>query len=177
MRRTGFFQKTLLLTLAIELAASGWHPVRNRRIRMTKILFLLIATVAGIAASFQATANAALASRIGLAAALVVNTCIVLVGTLLFYAAAGAQKGFFPAGTPWAFYSGGICGFLIILSLAFVYPRIGAAAAISLMVLGQGAAALAIDHFGLLGMPQISMTIPRIIGLLLLGAGVVLIRA
>jgi len=144
---------------------------------MTKILFALIATVAGIAASFQATANAALASRIGLAAALVVNTTVVLIGTLLFYAFGGAHRGFFPPGTPWTFYLGGLCCFVIILSLAFVYPRIGAAAAIALMVLGQGAAALAIDHLGLLGMPQIPMTVPRILGLLLVGAGVLLIRA
>ncbi len=52
---------------------------------MTKLLFALIAAAAGAATAFQSAANAGLASRIGLSAALVVNTSIVLLGTLIFY--------------------------------------------------------------------------------------------
>jgi len=144
---------------------------------MTKILFALIAVVAGVAASIQAAANAGLSSRIGLGAALVVNTSIVLFGTLVFYFARSPQGSFFPFGTPWSLYVGGVCGFVIILSLAFVFPKIGAAVAIALVVLGQGAAALAIDHFGLLGMPKEPVTLARIAGLLLVGGGVALMRA
>jgi bacterial/archaeal transporter family-2 protein len=142
----------------------------------TKLLFGLIAAVAGVAAAFQAAANAGLSSRIGLGAALIVNTSIVLLGTLVFYFASGPRANFFPAGTPLSLYIGGLCGFVIILSLAFVFPRIGAAVAIALVVLGQGAAALAIDHFGLLGMPREPVTLARITGLLLVGGGVVLMR-
>ena len=67
--------------------------------------------------------------------------------------------------------------FVIILSLTFVFPKIGAAVAIALVVLGQGAAALAIDHFGLMGMPIEPLTLARVAGLLLVGGGVALIRA
>jgi transporter family-2 protein len=144
---------------------------------MTNLLFGLIATAAGIAAALQAAANAGLSSRIGLGAALVVNTSIVLLGTLVLYFARGSQGSFFPSGTPWSLYAGGFCGFVILLSLAFVFPRIGAAVAIALVVLGQGAAALAIDHFGLLGMPKEPVTLARVAGLLLVGGGVALIRA
>jgi bacterial/archaeal transporter family-2 protein len=144
---------------------------------MTRVLFALFAATAGVASAFQAAANAGLSSRIGLAAALVVNTSIVLAGTLVFYLARGPQGSFFPADAPWSLYVGGLCGFVIILSLAFVFPRTGAAIAIALMVFGQGAAALAIDHFGLMGMPTESVTLARVAGLLLVGAGVVLIRA
>jgi transporter family-2 protein len=144
---------------------------------MTNVLYGLFATVAGIAAATQAAANSALASRLGLAPALVLNTCIVLVGTLLLYLASGRHGSFFSPGTPWSLYVGGICGFAIILSLTFVFPKVGAVVAIALMVLGQGIAALAIDHFGLMGMPREPITLLRVAGLLLVGGGVVLIRA
>ncbi|HXJ35295.1 MAG TPA: DMT family transporter [Candidatus Eisenbacteria bacterium] len=143
---------------------------------MTKILFGLAAVTAGAAAAFQAAANAGLASRIGLGAALVVNTSIVLVGTLILYVAAGRSGTFFPSDAPWSLYIGGLCGFVLLLSLAFVFPKIGAAVAIALVVLGQGAAALAIDHFGLLGMPTEPITLARVAGMLLVGAGLVLVR-
>jgi transporter family-2 protein len=72
---------------------------------------------------------------------------------------------------------GGLCGFTVILSLAFVFPKIGAAVAIALLVLGQGASALLIDHFGLLGLPTEPTTLARVGGLLLVAVGVVLLRA
>ena len=143
---------------------------------MTNILFGLIAAIAGVAGAFQAAANAGLSSRIGLGAALVVNTSIVLLGTLAFYVARGPSGSLFPSDAPWSLYVGGICGFVILLSLAFVFPKIGAALAIALVVLGQGGAALAIDHFGLLGMPKEPITLARVGGLLLVGGGVVLMR-
>lgn len=139
--------------------------------------FGIVAAIAGAAMAFQSAANAGLAARIGLAAALVVNTTVVLLGALVFYFARAPHGPFFPAGAPWSLYAGGVCGFVIILSLAFVFPRIGAGLAIALVVLGQGAAALAIDHFGLLGMPQEPITLLRVAGLVLVGGGVVLLRA
>jgi bacterial/archaeal transporter family-2 protein len=144
---------------------------------VTRILLGLIAVAAGVAASIQSAANAGLSSRIGLGAALLLNTLIVLLGTLVFYLARGPQGSFFPAGTPWSLYVGGICGFIVIVSLAYVFPRIGAAVAIALVVLGQGAAAIAIDHFGLMGMPREPITLARVAGLILVGGGVALIRA
>jgi transporter family-2 protein len=144
---------------------------------MTKVLIGLIAVVAGVAAALQGAANAGLSSRIGLGAALVVNTSIVLLGALVFHVAEGPHGRFFPSGAPWSLYVGGVCGFVVVLSLAFVFPRIGAAFAIALVVLGQGAAALAIDHFGLFGMPTEPVTLARVAGLLLVGGGVALVRA
>src|SRR5205823_14115082 len=107
----------------------------------------------------------------GLAAALVVNTAVVLAGTLVFFFVSGARPLFFPAGTPWSLYIGGACGFAIILAGAFAFPKIGAGPAIALMVLGQGAAALAIDHFCLLGMVREPVSLTRIGGFALIVGG------
>jgi bacterial/archaeal transporter family-2 protein len=141
-----------------------------------RLVLALAAAAAGVATSVQAAANAGLAARIGLGAAVVVNTTIVLAGALVFWLASGTRGSFFPAGTPWFLYVGGLCGFVILLAAAFVFPRIGAATAVSLMVLGQGAAALAIDHFGLLGMAREPVTLARVGGFALLVAGVALLR-
>ena len=144
---------------------------------MRDLGFALLAAVAGVATAVQAAVNAGLSSRIGLAAALLVNTLIVLLGTIAFYLARTPGGKLFVAGTPWSLYVGGICGFFVILSLALVFPKIGAAVAIALVVLGQGTAALAIDHFGLWGMPREAISFARVAGLLLVGGGIALMRA
>jgi bacterial/archaeal transporter family-2 protein len=141
-----------------------------------KLLLAALAVLAGVAGSVQASANAGLSEKVGLGAALVVNTTIVLAGTLIFFFARGAHASFFPAGTPWTLYIGGLCGFVIIFSLAFVFPKIGGAWAIALVVLGQSAAALVIDHYGLLGMPRDPVTLVRIGGIALVAGGVALSR-
>ena len=141
-----------------------------------ELLLALVAVAAGAATAFQGAANAGLAARIGLGAALVINTCIVLVGALAFFVASGARPVFFPAGTPWSLYIGGPCGFAVILAAAFVFPRIGAGPAVALMVLGQGIAALAIDHYGLMGLAREAVSLSRILGFALIVAGVALLR-
>ena len=143
---------------------------------MTKILLALLAICAGVAGSLQSAANAALARRTGLGAALVINTCVVMVGSLGVFFARGSQARFQLAGTPWSLYIGGVCGFVIIATLAFIFPKIGAALAIALVVLGQSVSALAIDHFGLMGMPRDPISVVRLIGVALVAGGVALIR-
>jgi bacterial/archaeal transporter family-2 protein len=141
-----------------------------------KLLLALAAVAAGVAATVQGAANAALSARAGLGAALLLNTGIVLVGALVFFLVSGARATFFPADTPWSLYVGGLCGFAVILAAAFVFPRIGAAPAVALMVLGQGAAALVIDHFGLMGFAREPVSLARIGSFALIVVGVALLR-
>jgi transporter family-2 protein len=141
-----------------------------------KIAFAPLAIAAGVAAAMQAATNAGLSKSAGLGPALVVNTVIVLIGTIGLWAAMGAKTIFFPAGTSWTLYLGGLFGFVIIASLTFVFPKIGAAYAIALMVGGQRVAALVVDHFGLMGMPRDPLTIPRVIGVALVAVGAVVVR-
>lgn len=141
-----------------------------------KIVFAALAIAAGVAAAMQAATNAGLSRSAGLGPALVANTVIVLIGAIGLWAAMGAKTTFFPAGTSWTLYLGGLFGFMIIASLAFVFPKIGAAYAVALMIGGQCVAALIVDHFGLMGMPRDPLTIQRVIGVALVAAGAVVIR-
>jgi len=142
---------------------------------MTWILYPL-AALAGVAAACQGSANGALSLRAGLGATLLLNTLVVGAGSLALFLATGPRSLAPLAGAPWGHYLGGLCGLVIIAGMSLVVPRIGNATALALVVLGQGAMGLAIDHFGLLGMRTSPLTASRAGGALLLVAGVVLLR-
>jgi transporter family-2 protein len=144
---------------------------------MMRIVFAALAIAAGVAAAMQAATNAGLSKSVGLGPALVVNTVIVLIGAIELWAATGANTTFFPEGASWTLYLGGLFGFVLLASLAFVFPKIGAAYAVALMISGQCVAALVIDHFGLMGMPRDPLTIQRVIGVVLVAAGAAVVRS
>jgi transporter family-2 protein len=65
----------------------------------------------------------------------------------------------------------------IFIGLAIILvPKLGAATFIALLVTGQMLASVAFDHFGLFGLVQRSVDLPRVVGVFLLIGGVVLIR-
>jgi len=140
------------------------------------VLFATFAIAAGVATSIQATTNAGRSKSVGLGPALVVNTVVVLFGAVSLWLATGARTTFFPAGTAWTLYLGGLFGFTIIAAGAFVFPKLGAAWAVALMLFGQSVAALVIDHYGLMGMERAAMTPQRLIGAGLVVAGVAIFR-
>jgi len=142
-----------------------------------RVMLYAMAAAAGAAAACQAAANAALSGRAGLGAALFLNTIIVLaVTTVMLLLTGGPRTLPALAGAPLHHYVAGLCGFVIIGCLTFTMPRLGAATALALMVLGQGVIALVIDHFGLRGIPVVAVSGIRLFGVALLVAGVVLLR-
>jgi transporter family-2 protein len=74
----------------------------------------------------------------------------------------------------WA-WLGGLLGAFYVVTTIVVGPRLGAAALLALVVLGQLAASLLVDHFGWLGFPQHPLTALRLAGAALLFSGVLLI--
>ncbi len=101
---------------------------------------------------------------------------VVLLGTIGLWMATGAKSSFLPVGTSWTLYLGGVFGFIVIATAVLVFPRLGAAYAIALMVCGQCIAALVIDHYGLLGMTPSPITMQRAIGVALVAGGVAVFR-
>ena len=79
-------------------------------------------------------------------------------------------------GAPWWNWIGGPLGALIVLSGATISPRLGAAAFIAAVVGGQLACSLFLDHFDLMDLPRQAVTPGRILGVLLVFAGVVLVK-
>ena len=141
-----------------------------------KTLFAALAIAAGFATALQSATNAGLSRATGLGPALIINTVVVLIGSIALWAALGAKTTFFPADAGATLYLGGVFGFVIVASLAFVFPKIGAAYAIALLVGGQCVAALVVDHYGLMGMPRDPLTAKRLVGVALVAAGAVVMR-
>jgi bacterial/archaeal transporter family-2 protein len=75
----------------------------------------------------------------------------------------------------WA-WGGGIFGAIFIGLSIITIPKLGGAAYIAILVMGQMIAALTVDHFGWLGVPERPIDLPRMLGVALLVGGVVLIR-
>ena len=78
--------------------------------------------------------------------------------------------------TQWWNWIGGPLGALIVLAGAALTQRLGAAAFIALVVGGQLLCSIVLDHFALMGLPQQSITPGRILGAILVVAGVVCIK-
>jgi transporter family-2 protein len=73
-------------------------------------------------------------------------------------------------------WTGGVFGAIYIAISILLFPRLGAAVVIALIIAGQMIGALAFDHFGILGVPAHPANASRLLGSVLLVAGVVLIR-
>lgn len=78
--------------------------------------------------------------------------------------------------TPWFYWTGGFFGAVFIALGIFLLQKLGAATFISLLVAGQMLGSILFDHYGLFGLPQHPADATRLIGAVMLVAGVALIR-
>jgi transporter family-2 protein len=144
---------------------------------MTQVLLWALAVAAGAAGAFQTASNSALMGRSSLGAALFLNTSVVWIATAgLLLVDGGPRMLAALPGAPLHHYVGGLCGFAVIASITVAFPRLGAAVALALMVLGQGTVALIIDHYGLWGMRSVPVTGGRMMGVGFIVVGVLLLR-
>lgn len=73
---------------------------------------------------------------------------------------------------PWWHLLGGLASPLYITSGILLFPRLGALAAVALFVTGQMFASLALDLFGLIGVPEQPLTVGIALGALAVLAGI-----
>ena len=78
--------------------------------------------------------------------------------------------------TQWWNWVGGPLGAMIVLAGAALTPKLGAAAFIALVVGGQLLCAVLLDHFALMGLPEQPITLGRVLGVILVLAGVACIK-
>lgn len=78
------------------------------------------------------------------------------------------------AQTPWWAWTGGLIGAAFVMAATVLVPRLGAAALICLVVFGQLAGSLLLDHFGVLQARQPVDTL-RLAGVALVGVGMLLV--
>lgn len=133
--------------------------------------------VAGIGIPVMATLNGGLGLRLGsnaLATTFLFSTGLVISLVYLFKTE-GLSGQLFPGNISWQYYMSGFLMAFYIFGITWVAPRFGLGNAISFVLLGQLIAMTVIDHFGLLGAPQTSIDLPRLLGVVLMIAGVFLV--
>ena len=143
-----------------------------------KLLPLLLVLAAGGLIALQAPTNALL-SKAGGSPVLAALISFV-VGTLalfLAWLASGNRPGTGAfARVPWYGWIGGLYGATFVAVAAYAAPKIGLGSLITIGIAGQIAMALWLDHIGALGLPRDPISVWRVLGALLVVAGVVLVR-
>jgi len=136
-----------------------------------------LAFASGLLLTVQVGLNAALRNAFGNPGTAALANFMVGTAGLLAYlliTRAGWPARAALAGAPaWAWF-GGLLGAFYVASSVIVGPRLGAAALLALTVFGQLVASLVVDNYGWLGFPQQPLTLTRLVGAVLLLAGVVL---
>ena len=92
-----------------------------------KLVFAALAMLAGVAVACQGATNQSLLKVAGIGPTLLLNSLIALVGVTCLWFATGAPTTFFPARTAWTRYLGGVFGFIVMVAIVLVFPRLGAA--------------------------------------------------
>jgi transporter family-2 protein len=144
------------------------------------LVFFLAALLVGMGQPIQAGLNAQLRTHLGDPAwatmvSVVVSTTCVTLYLLIRRVPPPALKAI--SGTPWWLWTGGSLGVIFVAAGLVVTPRLGAGLTFALIVLGQMTASLAMDQWGLLGLPIHHANPLRVVGVGMLIGGVVLVRS
>ena len=127
----------------------------------------------------QAATNNRMAEAVG--SPVIAALISFLIGTVALFVYALASGGTMTSlaaarNAPPAAWLGGLLGAFFVTATVALLPRLGVALTFSVIIAGQMVVTLVLDHFGLLGVPVREISFARIAGMLLITAGVILIR-
>lgn len=139
-------------------------------------LAVAMTTVAGLAGSVQVAIMSRFGERIGIAEALAFATLLTAILSFAVLLVARQSLAGYSEGVraPLWMWAAGVMGLIVIFSITFATPRIGATATIGLLIAGQLAMGAVIDRFGLFGLERIAISWPRLLGIALLAVGAAL---
>ena len=143
------------------------------------LAYALLAAAAGACIALQASANGMFRRNVGdpwYAAFFSICGTFVTAATLMLLFRPPPPSGEALRTTQWWNWVGGPLGAAIVLAGAALTPRLGAAAFIALVVGGQLACSVVLDHYALMGLPEQPITPGRVAGVVLVVVGVVCIK-
>ena len=145
---------------------------------MTKFLMIAGAAAVGALIPYQGTVNSQLGRTIGqpFVATLISFSGGTLAVLLIVLAInMGLPKWTPKSPTPWYLFTGGLPGVVFVTTTLMLMPRIGVAATVGSMLVGQLIGSLLFDHFGVLGTQVRPVNARRLLGVLLLAGGMLMI--
>lgn len=166
-----------------------------------KLLALLVAVVGGLAVGTQPLLNGALSRSRGVLEAVFVSISVSYTAVVLLLALRATRT---PPGLPFGprswlaaggaaalaalalaltardiappFFTAGLLGIVVLLAGTAATPILGVGATAAALTAGQLGAGIVLDQLGLLGLPEVPISPQRLLGVLLVVAGVVLVR-
>lgn len=141
--------------------------------------FLILAVIAGAVVPFQSAINANLSRGLGhplwaTLASLMVSI-LVLLPVIIALRLPLPSLSFISKAPLWM-WAGGAFGVCFIALALILLPKLGASGFIALALTGQVVASLLLDHFGWFGLVQRPLNLSKLLGAVLLIAGVALIH-
>lgn len=143
-------------------------------------MLLLIALAVGGLIPIQTAANSRLRLSVGnkpVVSALISFTVALCVAVIATAVLQGNPVPQFADGVsaPWWGWLGGVMGVCFVLGNILLFPRLGALETVVLPILGQVVMGLLVDRFGLLGAPVLEVTFMRVLGAVVVLAGIVMV--
>jgi transporter family-2 protein len=144
---------------------------------MSRSLAVLVGIGAGCLVGMQAPINSRLGKTVG---SLQAASFSFLVGTAVLLAIAAFVRGGLGnlgqvGHAPWWALVGGLLGAVYVTVALIAVRTLGASGLTAVVIAGQLAISVTIDRFGLLGVARQPVGLQRVLGLVLLIAGVVLV--
>ncbi|HEV8687738.1 MAG TPA: DMT family transporter [Gaiellaceae bacterium] len=140
------------------------------------VLAVAMTATAGLAGSIQVAIMGRFGERIGVFEALAFATVLTAILSCAALLVVRRSLVAYSAGlhVPQWLWLAGVMGLIVILSITYATPRLGATATIGLLIAGQLTMGAVIDRFGLFGLERIPIGWPRLLGITLLALGAAL---
>ncbi|MEK4366592.1 DMT family transporter [Paenibacillus amylolyticus] len=142
------------------------------------IFFMIFALLAGMALPTQFSVNSQLRTVVGspiTASAISFTVGAVSLIIISFFTRGPLVKKEWLEAPLWM-WTGGLLGAFYVLATTILMPRIGVAATVGYVLAGQVIISIIIDHFGLVGATMHAINLPRMVGALLVIAGVIIVQ-
>ena len=134
-------------------------------------VIILLGILGGVAIGTQASIAGEMSRRVsGTAASFIVHLGGAILSGVLIVVRGGEQLQNWRK-LSWYMWGAGVFGVVLYLILARTIPRLGAATALVLILIGQLGVGMLIDHFGLFGLPIRPMDGWRVVAAILLITG------
>lgn len=141
----------------------------------TLMIVVLLGLLGGLAVGLQGPLASLMTQRLGLLESIfIVHIGGALAVTVPLLLRGGGSLGEFRS-VPWYALGTGLMGLVILSAVSYTIPRVGVAPTVTLIVAGQLALGVVLDHFGLLGAEVRHLDVQRLIGVVVLFIGVWLI--
>lgn len=161
-------------TKLAPLWGSLMEPPMLSKTLLLSLLPLAMSVMAGVLIPAQAASGGTLGRMLGsplwgAAVALLIGFAALVITALAIRLPSPNFASAFQG--PWWIWIGGITGAIYVATSLTLLPKVGAANFILCVIAGQMVAALVLDHFGLLGLAVKPVNIDRVLGVLIMLAG------